>query len=727
MATNKSARITLIFTAFFLFAAMTALSVLNKYFGKELGIFNRSTGDVSRMYPLMINPPWPIFFVWYIVFALELVLILYGITTICRKTKGGRSIYLLSLTPPRVYGLLVANNLAVVLWLYLWNWGYTVASFIIVFSLPVTMYICFYTSLKQLFNNFAVLIQEETQSEIWVVRFLVQNGLGFISAWQTIVMFLNLGVVLRYEVGIADEILFLALLGAMALLELAWFWLDVFVFDRYTRYILLPYIPWLATCCGLIWKWRSLFDDWGRDTITLFCCSVLALLCITVKIIFLVYRHKKTNMQKNVDKGIEDKSDKPKEEQKADAKNKTCVTFAVENEQVSTTDEIQKEASKEEKTIAVCPVVPASEVQYNRIEMETNETTNCNTVVVHNDAVESNAMESIQRNQATAQQEIVARENVAENIDVKAGKEVENTTVLNEADHENPESETLEDEEEIPPPPTAAEVSVEPNEEESKQIEQEEILPPAYDEPVQDTVSEPEIPELEEPEQIPSQSAEISEETNNVCQIDNLIDFNDQENPVPDQTENVTEQLSTDAAGMEQLPTENDSDCRPPDNDSVNSTTVQIDDPMEDFEVENERNENDEPELVQTPPPLLEDEDYEGTYIVREPGMDDGYRYDASEPEDFPQVPVTDDTLPSPPTSPASDPLPSPPTVPVSDGEEYDDSDEDEAPPVPPQDYNMPGKPFQIPVESIESQPITSNGYSEQRRPESFGTVDTAV
>lgn len=37
MATNKSGRIALIFTAFILFAAMTALSILNKYFGKELG------------------------------------------------------------------------------------------------------------------------------------------------------------------------------------------------------------------------------------------------------------------------------------------------------------------------------------------------------------------------------------------------------------------------------------------------------------------------------------------------------------------------------------------------------------------------------------------------------------------------------------------------------------------------------------------------------------------
>lgn len=434
-------------------------------------------------------------------------------------------------------------------------------------------------------------------------------------------------------------------------------------------------------------------------------------------------------MQKNVDKGIEDKSEKPKEEQKADSKNKTCVTFAVENEQVNTAAENQKEAPKEDKTIAVCPVVPASEVQYNRIEMETNETTNCNTVIVHSDAIESNAMESIQRDSATAQHEMVTEEKVTEDIDVKTDKEDGDNVILTETAHEKSESKTGKDGEEIPPPPVEAEeVNAEPKQESEQLDKEEEVPPPAYDEPVQDTIPEQEAPELEEPEQASSSPTEEAvEETNNVCQNDNLIDFDDQENSVPDQTENMTEQLSTDATVTEQISTENEDDCRPPDNDSVNSTTVQIDDPMEDFEVENERNENEEPELVQTPPPLLEDDDYEGTYIVREPGLDDGYRYDPSEPEDFPQVPDTDDPLPSPPTSPASDPLPSPPTVPVSDGEEYDDSDKDEAPPVPPEDYNMPGKPYQIPAESIESQPITSNGYSEQRRPESFGTVDTAV
>lgn len=102
-------------------------------------------------------------------------------------------------------------------------------------------------------------------------------------------------------------------------------------------------------------------------------------------------------MQKSVDKGIEDKSEKFKEEQKVDLKNKICVMFVVENEQVNIVVENQKEVLKEDKIIVVCFVVLVSEVQYNRIEMEINEIINCNIVIVYSDVIEFNVMEFIQR------------------------------------------------------------------------------------------------------------------------------------------------------------------------------------------------------------------------------------------------------------------------------------------------------------------------------------------
>lgn len=123
---------------------------------------------------------------------------------------------------------------------------------------------------------------------------------------------------------------------------------------------------------------------------------------------------------------------------------------------------------------------------------------------------------------------------------------------------------------------------------------------------------------------------------------------------------------------------------------------------MEDFEVENERNEIEELELVQILFLFLEDDDYEGMYIVRELGFDDGYCYDLLELEDFLQVFDMDDLLFFFFMLLVFDLFLSFFIVFVFDGEEYDDLDEDEVLFVFLQDYNMFGKLYQIFVEFIE-------------------------
>lgn len=123
---------------------------------------------------------------------------------------------------------------------------------------------------------------------------------------------------------------------------------------------------------------------------------------------------------------------------------------------------------------------------------------------------------------------------------------------------------------------------------------------------------------------------------------------------------------------------------------------------MEDFEVENERNEIEELELVQILFLFLEDDDYEGMYIVRELGFDDGYCYDLLELEDFLQVFDMDDLLFFFFMLLVLDLFLSFFIVFVFDGEEYDDLDKDEVLFVFLEDYNMFGKLYQIFVEFIE-------------------------
>lgn len=154
-------------------------------------------------------------------------------------------------------------------------------------------------------------------------------------------------------------------------------------------------------------------------------------------------------MQKNVDKGIEDKSEKFKEEQKVDLKNKICVMFVVENEQVNIVVENQKEVLKEDKIIVVCFVVLVSEVQYNRIEMEINEIINCNIVIVYSDVIEFNVMEFIQRDLVIVKYEMVNEEKVIEDIDVKIDKEDGDNVIFIEIVYEKLEFKIGKDGEEI--------------------------------------------------------------------------------------------------------------------------------------------------------------------------------------------------------------------------------------------------------------------------------------
>lgn len=432
-------------------------------------------------------------------------------------------------------------------------------------------------------------------------------------------------------------------------------------------------------------------------------------------------------MKKNVDKSIEDKTEKTDDEKNSEMKNKTCVTFAVENEQVNVAKENQKKLPENEsnKGPLQCPLVPASEVQYNRIEMQEQAADAANTVIVHSDAKESNAIETIPTSGPPKQEEPM-EESSLDNHGVTVEKVEGDKSEQAELQEEESIPETAEDE--VLQPDVVGERVEEPTGEESEENTPE-VQPEVETVPchtMENTIQET-VPEQEQVQSKlnPSEQGHVSDDIECANQPEKLIDIDEQECLEPNQSEFVLEpSLGNDLNSLDQISKENERESRPIDNESVNSTTAQVDDPMEDFDVENEPV-DEEPELNQTPPPLLEDEEYEGTYIVREPGVEDEYQYDPSENDQ--QDPVPDDTLPSPPVSPDSDPLPSPPTAPVSDGEEYDESEGEEAPPVPPQDYNMPNKSYQISSEPGESQPITTNGFSEQRRPESFGTVDTAV
>lgn len=73
---------------------------------------------------------------------------------------------------------------------------------------------------------------------------LVQNAFAVYTAWTVIATLVNLGIALIHgsSTQTDNKVTSMAMLGALAFLVLLWFALDVFLFDRFFRYMITPLI-----------------------------------------------------------------------------------------------------------------------------------------------------------------------------------------------------------------------------------------------------------------------------------------------------------------------------------------------------------------------------------------------------------------------------------------------------------------------------------------------------
>ena len=147
--------------------------------------------------------------------------------------------------------------------------------------------------------DLALLHSSKSDNEAWVVRYLVHNIIGFLAAWTTISFFYNAGVIVVNEIKIDVDITCLALLGGMLLELLIWLWVDVFFLDDYTRYTISTYFPMIIVSIALMVEW-SKQSEWSRLKIAVVVATSVSLICLVIKLVFLIYRHRKRPFLKAV-------------------------------------------------------------------------------------------------------------------------------------------------------------------------------------------------------------------------------------------------------------------------------------------------------------------------------------------------------------------------------------------------------------------------------------------
>ncbi|XP_033725742.1 uncharacterized protein LOC117315586 [Pecten maximus] len=254
MAEHSQLRVFLIIMTLIVYIVMVVFNSLAGSVGQKIGLFKNTTGDISDVYNLQITPAGWTFSIWGVIYAWQALWLIYALTTICRKTKSGTYIYMLPVLPPVMYILYIINNIANVAWLFVWDSQEIIWSLIVIAITPITLYVALFFSFRRLYHNLGKLNKENAVKDIWLIRFLVQNGMAFYATWVTIATLLNVAMVMTYKGGISNEDSCTVVLGILSAIIATWVVLENTIWDHYVRYTFSPYITLTAALGGVVSK-----------------------------------------------------------------------------------------------------------------------------------------------------------------------------------------------------------------------------------------------------------------------------------------------------------------------------------------------------------------------------------------------------------------------------------------------------------------------------------------
>ncbi|XP_041474157.1 uncharacterized protein LOC121422972 [Lytechinus variegatus] len=224
----------------------------------SIGWFKSTVGNISNKYPTPVTPAGYTFSIWGLIYLWNFAWIIYILTTLCRSNSRG-PVYL---NPPATTVMFLnsymINNVANILWLFLWDREYLTRSALGLFLIALTLYVGLYISLTNVYQ-YLTDFKDFAESDLWAYRVLVHNGLAIYATWATAASLINLSVALIYEAMLPSDVATYVSLTTLAVIVIVYFVFELFVFDAYTRYVFMVYPT-------LIWALAGIMVANGDDT-----------------------------------------------------------------------------------------------------------------------------------------------------------------------------------------------------------------------------------------------------------------------------------------------------------------------------------------------------------------------------------------------------------------------------------------------------------------------------
>ena len=233
-----------------------ATIVINALAGENSVGFQASIGNVSDQYFLDFTPGGWAFSIWGFIYTWQALWHIYGWSFVCRP-KAKRSISLVT------YWLFGVANLANITWVYLWGNYQIVAALPFIIAIPILLILSLsFTAWRTYKATSALQKNHWTKADLWATRILVHNGIAFYATWVSIAWLINVAVVAHYFGPLSLPDAGTLSLSLLLLEILVWFFLDIVLLDRFTRYIQSVYIVlFVATTAIVTEHWNRAHEE----------------------------------------------------------------------------------------------------------------------------------------------------------------------------------------------------------------------------------------------------------------------------------------------------------------------------------------------------------------------------------------------------------------------------------------------------------------------------------
>ncbi|XP_066299090.1 uncharacterized protein [Branchiostoma lanceolatum] len=258
------------------------------------GLFIGTISNETRgQFPNEIGPAGWVFQIWQVIRAWSFLWIIYVTVCICRKTSRGYFYVTPELFPTSFYVAWSAQNLMIMAWVYLNDSLQRVGAVMLLALSALSLFYMLYISYRRVDQN-GPWLTKNAPADLWLIRALVHNGVAINATWVTIATLLSFDTTLTYEGNYSNEAVSTGMLALLTAIILVWFVLENFVFDRYCRYTLVPYVVVVVALSAIIDKFIR-FTGSLEKTNAFFSCILISVssLALVARFSLVIWRHVK--------------------------------------------------------------------------------------------------------------------------------------------------------------------------------------------------------------------------------------------------------------------------------------------------------------------------------------------------------------------------------------------------------------------------------------------------